>query len=219
MSLCAQNIWNGPKMTFTKIDGVDWTIPSNQDRITDNVHITRQDSRGIFNIKTESSYTKNSSPSDTEWAFGTTADIGSLTFNSWELTHGSDARGLVNRDMVLHLISDDIYIDIKFLSFSDRRSGGLGGFSYERSTESLLSVDNFNKKEKLSLYPNPATNFIRIRGLSEDNTLFTIYNVVGVKVLSGYTSRNSKINIQNLDEGAYLLATNKNVLKFIKVLN
>ncbi len=33
--------------------------------------------------------------------------------------------------MVLHLITDDIYIDIKFLSWT---SGGNGGFSYERST-------------------------------------------------------------------------------------
>ena len=50
----------------------DWTMEANQDRITDNVWLTRANTRGIFNIKTESNYTDNMSPADTEWAFGTT---------------------------------------------------------------------------------------------------------------------------------------------------
>jgi hypothetical protein len=38
---------------------------------------------------------------------------------------------MIGKDAVLHLIADDIYLDIKFLSWT---AGGGGGFSYERST-------------------------------------------------------------------------------------
>ena len=36
--------------TFTKTDYADWTLEGNQDRITDNVWITRQNNRGLYNI-------------------------------------------------------------------------------------------------------------------------------------------------------------------------
>jgi len=38
----------------------------------------------------------------------------------------------VDQDMVLHIIPDNSYLDIKFTSWSGGASGG--GFSYERST-------------------------------------------------------------------------------------
>ena len=70
----------------------------------------------------------------TEWAIGTTADIGTVTFQNWEDTSNSNPPSLVNRDLVVHLITDNIYIDIKFTSWASGQSGGQGGFSYERST-------------------------------------------------------------------------------------
>ncbi len=39
--------------TFTKSNNADWTLEANQDRITDNVWITRANNSGIFNIATE----------------------------------------------------------------------------------------------------------------------------------------------------------------------
>ncbi|MCB0598378.1 MAG: hypothetical protein KDD28_30165, partial [Phaeodactylibacter sp.] len=114
----SQTIWEGPKITFTKPNNADHTLAENQDRITDAVWITRATSRGIFNIKTESSYVTNSSPSDTEWAFGATAELQNLVFDNWQTTVGSNPPAMVDRDMVLHLISENIYIDIKFLSWS-----------------------------------------------------------------------------------------------------
>jgi len=41
--------------------------------------------------------------------------------------------------MVVHLISDDIYIDIKITSWEAGSNSG-GGFSYERSTNPNLSA-------------------------------------------------------------------------------
>ncbi|WP_431121134.1 putative metal-binding motif-containing protein [Flagellimonas flava] len=36
-------IWNGPDVTFSKAPFADWTDPANQDKLTDNVILTRQD--------------------------------------------------------------------------------------------------------------------------------------------------------------------------------
>jgi hypothetical protein len=137
-NLDAQTIWSGDVMTFTKANFADWTLRENQDSITSNVRITRADTLGIFNIATETVYTKNSSPAGTEWAFGTTADIGSLTFQNWQTAVGSKPPEMVNKDLVLHLITDDIYIDIKFTAWTVGRDGG--GFSYQRSTDNTTNI-------------------------------------------------------------------------------
>jgi hypothetical protein len=133
----AATIWSGSKMTFTKATGADFTLSQNQDRITDNVWITRGDLQGLFNIKQESSFDKGSSdpasPVGTEWSYGTTANLGSLTFSKWRAWAVNNPVQTVGQDAVLHLIAEDIYIDIKFLSWDQRA----GGFSYERSTEAV----------------------------------------------------------------------------------
>jgi len=126
------NIWSGPTITFTKGFGADPTQEIYQDRITDNVWITRGNSgREIYNAATESSATKGVSPAGTEWALGTTEDIKYLTFSPFRSAVGSP-REVAGKDLVLHLIEDDVYLDVKFLSWSQQRTGS---FSYERSTK------------------------------------------------------------------------------------
>jgi len=127
----AATIWDGPTTTFSKPSGADWTDPSYQDHLTDNVWLTRGATRGLFNIRVESSYAFFFSPADTEWADGSTTNLSGLTFFNWQAWNGSDPPATVGRDAVLHLITDDIYLNIKFTSW-DVRTGG--GFSYERAT-------------------------------------------------------------------------------------
>ncbi len=124
-------IGGGPPMTFTKPNFVDYTLPQYQDQITDGVWITRANTAGIFNIAVESGY-NNMAPSGTEWATGTTADWQSLTFEPWVQWNGQQPLNVIGDDAVLHLIGPDIYIDIKFLSWTCCANGG--GFSYIRST-------------------------------------------------------------------------------------
>ena len=135
----AQTIWTGPMTTFTKSNDADWTLEANQDRITDNVWITRANNQSIFNISdntdTSSGSCIGSSPHDTEWAFGTIADgINTLTFDTFLGDSFADCGPptVVNQNAVLHLITDDIYIDIKFVFWTSGGNGG--GFSYMRST-------------------------------------------------------------------------------------
>ncbi|HBB04767.1 TPA: hypothetical protein DCZ39_07945 [Patescibacteria group bacterium] len=44
------------EVIFTKDNYADYTLPENQDCITDNVCITRQDSQGIYNAVSEENY-------------------------------------------------------------------------------------------------------------------------------------------------------------------
>jgi hypothetical protein len=133
-----QTIWNGATITFTKADATDPTQPANQDRITPNVWITRANSNGIYNIATEASYSKSVSPANTEWAYGTLANYATLSYKPWETWNGSKPPSMVNKDAVLHIISQNIYIGIKFLSWSQSASGG--GFSYQRTTAASLPI-------------------------------------------------------------------------------
>ena len=132
VSTSSADIWDGPTISFTKEPGADFTQPENQDIITAMVAITRGDSQGIFNIAQEFGYSGDS-PADTEWAYGTTADIESLVFSDWVVWHDFNPPSSLGRDAVLHLISEDIYIDIRFTSWSVGGGSG-GGFSYIRST-------------------------------------------------------------------------------------
>ena len=60
----AQTVWTGPEIEFVKPDGADWNLPENQDRITDNVWLTRQDRQGLFNINQEPGFNFSGSPID-----------------------------------------------------------------------------------------------------------------------------------------------------------
>ena len=117
-------------MTFTKEDTADWTLPENQDRITDNVWITRADREGIFNAATETSYSWDS-PHDTEWAYGLTEELAPEDYRVWRDAVGGHPPGMVGQPISLHLITDDIYFDVMFHSWTCCGQGG--GFSYTRS--------------------------------------------------------------------------------------
>jgi glucose/arabinose dehydrogenase len=132
----AGTIWNGPSITFSKAPAADPAEAANQDRITSNTWVTRGSSQGIYNAKTEGGYTHNFSPSNTVWAIGTTANT-NLTYQSWEETFGSFANlqaNIVGQDCVVHLLAEDIYLDIKFTVWGN--SGAGAPFAYQRSTPS-----------------------------------------------------------------------------------
>ena len=125
-------IWTGETKTFTKTNNSDPNNEENQDRITSNVWITRGNSGGqIYNIVSETSADSNSSPAGTRWALGTIDEISSLSFSNFRGTVGKP-KNVAGKNLVLHLTEDNIYLTVKFTSWSENK---LGGFSYQRSTE------------------------------------------------------------------------------------
>jgi hypothetical protein len=127
----SSTIWKGSNKTFSKADGADHTQASNQDRLTSNVSITRANDGGqIFNITKENTATSNSSPAGTAWSIGNINNINSLTFTNFRSAVGKP-KDVVGKNLVMHLIDDNIYLSLKFTSWSQ---GKQGGFAYERST-------------------------------------------------------------------------------------
>jgi len=146
-------LWNGPTVSFSKAAFADPTLPANQDRLTSDVWLTRSSSSGLYNAALESGFVNFFSPAGTEWSYGTLANYASLTYTNWEgwfggpPPNGGGPGSTVGKDAVLHLISDDIYLSIKFTSFGS--SGG--AFSYDRSTPSVV--------------PEPSSGVIMTAGL------------------------------------------------------
>jgi len=133
-------VWSGPSVSFSKLSGVDFTQPQFQDALTASVVIARANTQGIFNIALESAFS-SSSPAGTEWATdlnnpGATiaaANFSALSFTTWtQAYNGSPVTNAVGRQAVVHLIADDIYLDLRFTSFQGGVPGG--AFAYLRAS-------------------------------------------------------------------------------------
>lgn len=118
-------------VSFSKADGADPNLPANQDRITDNVWITRGTGGvQIFNIRAEASGEMDASPVGTRWAVGTTDDMPNLTFTT--LRQAIRPQRIVGEDLVMELVEDGIFINVRFTQWSQGRTTG-GGFAYTRT--------------------------------------------------------------------------------------
>ncbi|MDN5479767.1 MAG: T9SS type A sorting domain-containing protein [Chryseobacterium sp.] len=128
--------------------------------------------------------------------------------NTWKLYKGKDLsswRGQTNLSQIQ--LGNNDWLG---LSFGNRMP-----FTPREASNLTLGVSESSKKE-FRIYPNPASDFIRIE-TDEDLKEVNIYAISGQKVLTGNTA---KINIQALKAGIYLveIKTSKNTMvhKMIK---
>ena len=128
-----EQVWTSGIITFMKTDNTDESLVENQDRITDNVWITRKLSGGqIYNAVVESVPDKDASPLGTEWAEGIINDYASLRYTTFRAAT-MKPKNAVGKTFVVHLIADNIYLSVKIISWSSNK---LGGFSYQRTSTS-----------------------------------------------------------------------------------
>ncbi len=126
--------YNGPLLTFEKGELADPSLEANQDRITDNVWITRNNNGGLYNRIINTAFIQaQGSPVDTEWAEGTLENIANLTFSDWRTAVNANPPSSVGKTYVVHLITDNIFLELTFLTW---RGNNNGSFSYERTTPS-----------------------------------------------------------------------------------
>ena len=98
-------------------------------------------------------------------------------------------------------------------------------FSYEGFEAFMWLVDNIEVVEKtgvdengsngLAVYPNPASDLIRIEGLEADSVV-QIYNALGELVKTVKAEANGEINIVELAKGLYLVRCGAATLRFVK---
>jgi hypothetical protein len=188
--LISASVLNADSVVFTKADSADWTLPENQDRITDNVWITRKHTQSLFNIAQEDGYSGNSgSPVGTLWADTTTTAADSASYTSFVAMHGGSTQSLIGDTVSLYLPQDGLYFDVTFLSYSGGNSGG--GFSYSRTAVTtsvdMITDDGSVLPDEYALhqnYPNPFNPVTTLRYNLPENRLvnITIYDMLGRKV-------------------------------------
>ncbi len=151
-------ICTGPKKLFSKESFADQRLPEKQDQITESSKLTRQNTRGLFNISSEDTYSSASSPANTTWSFGSASDFETLTFKVWERWHSNNPPSTVGKNAVIHIIDEDLYLDISFLSWTQGNGGG--GFSYTRSTcnSILLDIKANSSDAQITLSPTEMLN-------------------------------------------------------------
>jgi hypothetical protein len=140
-------VWTGSSLAYSKLGSADPNLPGNQDRLTDNVWLTRGEQEGMFNIAPghETGYVRFTSPADTKWATDvmtanagktiTAANYQNLAWADWAAAYGGPGFGLLGNITthvaVVHLLTDDIYLNVLFTGFNNS-----GDFAYIRSTPS-----------------------------------------------------------------------------------
>ena len=80
----------------------------------------------------------------------------------------------------------------------------------------LGNSNDFTVNDKVKLYPNPSSDFIKISGLNK-NENFSIYNLLGEKIINGVIGTNEAIDISYFSDGLYFLKLhNGYMIKFLK---
>ena len=146
-------VWSGFDVSFTRPNDVDWSDPLYRDVMTPQTAPTRGDTRGVFNIAIESAY-DNDSPANTRWATNlvpgnagkeiAAANWSQLNFLSWRAAYGDAGTlgtAILTRDAVVHLVAEDIYLDLRFTGWTQR---GGGGFAYLRAQNPNRLPGDFN---------------------------------------------------------------------------
>lgn len=137
-------LWTGTNFTFTQTLSPS---PSKDVIIPNVVELTRKTNKWLYNVGAGQTAAVAGSPSDTRWAFamrsGTNiiitslADVTSLTYNTFDSYRNGDLSSVLlpNKQMVIHILSQDIYIPVKFTAWPH----GGGPFAYIRSTAPPVS--------------------------------------------------------------------------------
>lgn len=197
MAAQASTIWNGP--TVSEGDG------SQPNTLTAHVVIVRDGSQGIYNAVSESFFTHFFSPQDTEWADGTTANYASLSYTNWNTwaknIHGGPP-STVGVNAVVHLITDDIYLNITFTSW-----GIGGGYSYNRSTPSPANLPptvSITSPTNGAAFIPPANISITASASDSDGTVTNVSFFDGATFL-GKTNNTPYTIVAGLASGSHAL--------------
>jgi len=128
----ASTIWNGPSIGF-------YHTQENllADQLTSGVSLTRGASGGLYNAVTEAGAVSGISPKDTQWAIGTLANFNTLTYGPCPLEAGGHPPGYVGTTFVVHLINEDIYLQLTLTNWGGAFGVGDKTFGYTRSTPAV----------------------------------------------------------------------------------
>ena len=180
------------------------------DKITDDVWLTRGFIGSLFNARTEFGHSMSVSPEGTEWAIGNTDNLENLVFDVFRRTFIRARDTITEVDVVLHLIEDDIFIDMNFTVWTTGRSEVGPGISYSRTTAPIVGVQSSRAKEVQVIYPNPSTDgvFTFRNDFADQQSEIMITNMLGrvvfKKSISSSESNEIRIDLSELPSNIYI---------------
>jgi hypothetical protein len=147
----AQTIWNGPTTNWAPTKVYNKSDPSTYDLMTADVALARNSDYPLFNAKKESTYNNGlGSPQNTTWALGALSDLSTLiannSFKKWGSVIGGGGtqaqlyKSLPGKTYVVHLVSDNIYLSVKFDTWNSDRNQSSSLYSYTRTTPAAVVV-------------------------------------------------------------------------------
>ncbi|MFH1853586.1 MAG: T9SS type A sorting domain-containing protein [Candidatus Neomarinimicrobiota bacterium] len=166
-NLSFEDLTPGEEIYFEKQDYANWNLPENQDRITDDVWLTRQNNNGLFNIAVEGSCDDYTSPSGTEWWWGPTNQFDPTedSYEAFKPAANFELSDLPESVMSLHLIDEDRYYDVYFHDWSCCDNGG---FAYTRMTPDYKWIGG----SKIDgIVPGTSTETVRVLSVGQSDTV------------------------------------------------
>lgn len=107
--------------------------------------------------------------------------------------------------------------------FSFVKTGGTAAYSYEdvyKMTFSLAGIgvtDAGVPSSELVLYPNPASDFVSVRGWeAEESAVLSVYSLSGQCCLKIVSWHGEPVSVAGLGRGMYILKINDKTFKFRK---
>jgi endoglucanase len=83
------------------------------------------------------------------------------------------------------------------------------GWGIINCSNGTLGTEEYNELAFISIFPNPAQDFLNIEGLSsEESFSVSIYNLQGQKIINTTFNTNRSINISEISKGIYVLKIN-----------
>mgnify|MGYP001072956736 CR=1 FL=1 len=177
-----------------------------------------------YNLEPDNTFSEHIfSSSDTDPTFAKISDLNDDSLNDvvigYSSSNSSDKLGYYkNSDFSTQFTVDNTQNDIYSFTINDfDNDGDLDMASISTSENDLnwfknttysksLSISNQNPN-KISIYPNPTSNYIYFKNVLSNSLNISIYNILGKKVLQTNIdySNNSYIDVSNLHKGVYII--------------
>jgi hypothetical protein len=203
VSADAATIWNGPNTGWVK----SGATPS--DTIVPGVVVLTRGGNGVlYNTAAGELGPGAGSPADTEWAFGTLANPQTLTYKSMETwREGANFNFqavILNKQMVMHIISQDIYMSIMVTNWGRSFSGTVG---YIRSTAPAANPPTVTLTNPASgaVFAAPASINLRASASVSGGTVTNVEYFAGTTSLGHATTAPFAVTGNLPNPGSYAL--------------
>lgn len=208
----AQNTyWTGTNYTFTNpgngatdvLDSVVWLTRSSAQI---------PNSGGLYNAFLQSDpFTGPTPPGGTEWGIGTLAaymaNSNSVTFGPCPLEAGDHPPGYVGTTFVVHLFTNNIYLQLTLDSWGGEGGEGLKTLSYTRSTPVVVAAPAVTITNPLNnaVFAAPATENIMASATVSSGSVTNVQFFTNNVLLGAVSAPPFNLTASNLAAGNYAL--------------